>query len=86
MYGEDPQTKTLQECCNGSPSIGTEGICEPNVAQTIADGLVITGQYECLLYTGNSKNNWHYVTISEEGQGSFLWTNRAGRSWALYQD
>ena len=47
--------------------------------------LNIAGEYECLLYSGDEKNNWHYVTITEQGPGSFLWTNRADVSWTLTQ-
>ena len=46
----------------------------------------IVGHYECLLYTGDAKNDWHYVTITEEAPNVFLWSNRAGVTWKLFQD
>ena len=36
----------------------------------------IVGHYECLLYTGDAKNDWHYVTITEEAPNVFLWSNK----------
>merc|ERR1712154_23320 len=48
----------------------------------------IIGLYECHLYDNGGKNDWHYVTITQDtsGQRDFVWTNRAGVSWSLYRD
>ena len=41
------------------------------------------GTYECHKYDGTkNKNDWHYVTIKEEGS-QLCWSNRAGVSWML---
>ena len=46
------------------------------------------GLYEELSYTGKSKNDWHYVTISEintsVGKGKYEWKNRAQVKWTLF--
>ena len=43
------------------------------------------GLYEELSYTGKSKNDWHYVTISEmkTSVGKYEWKNRAEVAWTL---
>ena len=46
----------------------------------------LVGLYECHQYDGGGKNDWHYVTISEEAPGRFNWRNRAGVSWSLTWD
>jgi len=35
---------------------------------------------------GNNMNDFHYVTISHEGDNIYKWTNRANVSWTLTQD
>mmetsp|Transcript_25554 Transcript_25554/g.52403 ORF Transcript_25554/g.52403 Transcript_25554/m.52403 type:complete len:333 (+) Transcript_25554:163-1161(+) len=51
-----------------------------------ADMPGLVGKYECHLYDGGGKNDWHYVTISQEAPGRFRWRNRAGASWGLTWD
>ena len=31
-------------------------------------------------------NDWHYVTISQDKDGVYKWTNRAGVTWTLYHE
>ena len=45
------------------------------------------GDYECTGYAGTpNQNDWHFVTIREQGDGSLNWSNRAGVSWVLLPD
>ena len=46
----------------------------------------IAGEYENLLYQGDEKNDWHYVTIKKSGNTKYIWKNRAGVSWTLTRD
>jgi hypothetical protein len=47
----------------------------------------IAGLYECTGYAGTpNQNDWHFVTIREQGDGSLNWSNRAGVSWGLLPD
>ena len=48
-----------------------------------SSSLSVSGSYECHLYDGGGKNDWHYVTISEQAPGQYLWSNRAGVAWSL---
>ena len=44
----------------------------------------IEGNYECMLYSGDQKNDWHYVIISAtEDSNVFIWKNKANVSWTL---
>lgn len=45
----------------------------------------IEGEYECLEYSGDQKNDWHYVSISASDD-DFIWMNKAGVSWKLSLD
>ena len=45
----------------------------------------IAGKYENLLYQGADKNDWHYVTIEQQDDQTYIWRNRAGVSWTLTQ-
>ena len=38
----------------------------------------IAGKYENLLYQGANKNDWHYVTIVQQDDQTYIWRNRAG--------
>lgn len=47
----------------------------------------LVGSYECHKYDGTpTKNDWHYVTITQVDAKTFQWTNRAGVSWSLTID
>ncbi|MEM9164810.1 MAG: hypothetical protein AAGC54_17305, partial [Cyanobacteria bacterium P01_F01_bin.4] len=43
------------------------------------------GEYENHLYDQGGKNDWHYVTITQDpaNPNALRWTNRAGVSWTL---
>ena len=43
----------------------------------------IKGEYVCLVYDEEYRNDWHFVTISKKGKGEYEWENRAGVSWTL---
>ena len=64
----------------GTPDEGARLVLHDNAPVSLA------GQYECHLYDRGGKNDWHYVTISQEAPGRFLWRNRAGASWGLTWD
>jgi hypothetical protein len=53
-----------------------------NRAFVLTDAVGVSGEYIIDGY-GNNKNNWHYVTISENENGGFSWKNRAGVKWSL---
>ena len=38
---------------------------------------VIVGSYVIVGYD-DERNDWHYVNISQNKDGSYMWTNRAG--------
>ncbi|GEM_PF-2798683 len=58
-----------------------EGKEEPEI-EAAASTLALLGAYENRKY-GDSKNDWHYVTLSAAGKDTLSWSNRAGVSWTL---
>jgi len=58
-----------------------------NFPEVNGNVLDISGKYECMLYNGNGKNDWHYVTITaNEIEDQYTWKNKAEVSWDLVQD
>lgn len=45
----------------------------------------VQGCYDNKLWTGNAKNDWHYVKITWDPKTEkFTWKNKAGAEWPLY--
>ena len=46
----------------------------------------LPGSYNCLMYTGEDRNDWHLVTITKKEFGTFEWRNRADVVWTIRAD
>ncbi|MCH2223885.1 MAG: hypothetical protein MK066_03875 [Crocinitomicaceae bacterium] len=64
--------------------IATSKLCIGQRLNSFNKDINIEGNYECHKYDAGGKNNWHYVTIKKDDNGTYVWENNANRSWSLY--
>jgi hypothetical protein len=46
----------------------------------------VEGKFENSHYEEDQQNDWHFVTITKIGHGTYEWLNEAGVTWIMYDE